>query len=142
MKQSCYSSALREVFLDLFGINLPFTYQIDVERRLVISIASGVVTADEILNHQGQLMSDPQFSPEFWQLVDLTQATRTDIHAQDVRALAAKAVFAPGSRRAIVASGPVAFGLARMFELMRDTRGERGIQVFNDREEALRWLNQ
>lgn len=122
-------------------VNVPFTYQIDAERHLVITTASGVVTAEEILDHQRRLVNDPAFDPHFSQLLDLTQATRTDIHADHVRAFAAKSIFAPGSRRAFVAGGPVAFGLARMFGLMREISGEKGIQVFDTREKALRWLN-
>jgi hypothetical protein len=120
---------------------VPFTYQIDAERHLVLTTASGVVTAEEILDHQKRLVNDPAFDPHFSQLVDLTQATRTDVHAHHVRAFAAKSVFTRDSRRAFVAGGPVAFGLARMYELMRETSGEIGIQVFDTREKALRWLN-
>jgi hypothetical protein len=118
-----------------------FSYQIDVARQLVISTASGVVTAEEILNHQRQLQNDPAFEPQFSQLVDLTPATKTAIHAADVRLFAARTIFGPQSRRAFVAGGPVAFGLARMFELMRDKSGDQGIRVFQSHDEALRWLN-
>src|SRR5690349_16717679 len=91
-------------FLRVFGsIDMPFTYQIDVERQLVITTASGVVTPEEVLEHQRRLAKDPLFDPRFSQLLDLTQATRTDIHAEDVRAFAARSIFAPGSRRAFVA---------------------------------------
>ena len=32
------------------------------------------------------------------------------------------------------------FGLARMFEVLRDTMGEKGIRVFRNLDDALNWI--
>ena len=47
---------------------------------------------------------------------------------------------APDSRRAILVDSDLKFGLARMFEELRDTMGEKGIRVFRNLDEALDWI--
>jgi hypothetical protein len=121
---------------------MPAFYQIDKERRLVTTTAWGVLTTDAILAHQQQLMNDPNFDPDFFQLSDFTQVTGVDIPTEDVRTIAEKNIFSPRSRRALVTDNSEFFGLARMFEILRDMEGEPGIRVFRNRDEALNWLFQ
>ena len=115
-------------------------YKIDKERRLVMSTGSGAFTLVDALAHQQRLANDPDFDPSFSQLVDLTHVTSVDVTASDIRKLAQANLFSRGSRRAILATSDVAFGLARMFEALRESAGEDGIQVFRDLNEALDWL--
>jgi hypothetical protein len=49
-------------------------------------------------------------------------------------------IFSPTSRRAMLAPIDVIFGIGRMFQMLRQARGETGIRVFRDREAAMRWL--
>jgi hypothetical protein len=121
---------------------MPAFYQIDKERRLVTTTAWGVLTTDSILAHQQQLMNDPNFDPDFFQLADFTQVTGVDIPTEDVRTIAEKNIFSSRSRRALVTDNSEFFGLARMFEILRDMEGEPGIRVFRNRDEALNWLFQ
>ncbi len=104
----------------------------------------GVVTLAELLAHQDRLTADPDFAPGFRQLMDLTQVSRFDTQPSDLYTVAARKVFGPGSRRAIVAASDSNFGLARGFELMRAavTKGksEEEIMVFRDLAEARQWL--
>lgn len=51
---------------------MPCRYVIDIEQRLVISTGWDRVTFAEIKAHQDQLVSDPDFNPEFNQFVDAT----------------------------------------------------------------------
>ena len=105
-----------------------------------MSTGSGAFTLVDALAHQQRLASDPDFDPSFSQLVDLTHVTSVDVTASDIRKLAQANLFSCGSRRAILATSEVAFGLARMFEALRESAGEDGIQVFRDLNEALDWL--
>jgi hypothetical protein len=41
---------------------------------------------------------------------------------------------------AIVATGPLAFGMSRMFQLMNEHILAKQIRVFEDYDEALAWL--
>jgi len=118
---------------------VPASYQIDKARRLVITTASGFLTAADILAHQGKLLADPNFDPECSQIVDCCGITGIDLSPDDARAVTAAAIFSAHSRRAVVVATDEQFGFARMFKMMRETQGEYGIRVFRDRTEALGW---
>lgn len=123
---------------------MPFDYVIDREAGIVFSTGIGAVTLAELTGHQDRLTSDPDFKPDFRQLVDLTKVDHFNTKLSDLHALAARNVFGPGSRRAIVANSELHFGMARGFELMRAalTKGENReeIMVFRDLAEARSWL--
>ena len=118
---------------------MPASYQIDKTRRLVISTASGFLTAADILAHQRKLLVDPSFDPDCSQIVDCTAATGIDFSPDEVRAVAATTIFSSHSRRAVLVTTDEQFGFASMFKMMREAQGEYGIRVFRDRAEALRW---
>jgi hypothetical protein len=115
-------------------------YKIDKERRLVMSTGSGVLTLADLLAHQEKLLADPDFSPDFSQLWDLTNITEVELTSKDVHRLAQRSIFSPDSRRAILVSRDLVFGLARMFEIYRDILGENGIRVFRNLDDALEWV--
>jgi hypothetical protein len=119
---------------------MPAFYKIDKERRVVLTTASGVVGIADGLAHQNKLLSDPDFDPSFSQLMDFTQATQVDLSGEDVRRLAKQNIFSPDSRRAILAPSDSVYGLGRMFEILREMTGERGIRVFRNLDEALEWI--
>jgi hypothetical protein len=69
-------------------------------------------------------------------ILDLSQAPAFPISARTVRVLAETNPALPAGRpRIIVASTPVIYGLARMFELCRDSMGGE-LQVVRSLEEA------
>lgn len=85
-------------------------------------------------------MADPDFDPRYSQLVDYTHITRIDLTPADVRQLAVRNIFSPDSRRAFLVPNDLAFGLGRMFEILREAAGERGIRIFRSLDEALEWV--
>jgi hypothetical protein len=119
---------------------MPAFYKIDKDRKLVLSSGSGVLTIDDILMHQERLVADPDFDSSFSQLTDFTQFTKVDITADQVRIAAKKNIFSSRSRRAMVVKNDLQYGLARMFEIHRDSAGEVGIRVFRNLDEALDWV--
>jgi hypothetical protein len=119
---------------------MPASYEIDKERRLVISKGTGVITLADGLAHQKQLLADPDFDRSFSQLMDFTEVTKWELRTEDLRQLAAKNVFSSMSRRAFVVGSEEAFGLGRMFETFREMAGEQGIRVFRSRAEAMSWV--
>lgn len=119
---------------------MPGCYKIDKERRLVMSTGFGVVTKQDILDHQEKLIADPNFDPTYSQLLDFAHMTKMDVKAEDVKLLADRNVFAPNARRAIVVPDDVGYGMARMFEMLREGKGEFGIRVFRTLEEGLAWV--
>jgi len=119
---------------------MPVFYKIDKERRLVMTSGAGTLTIAAALAHQEKLVSDPDFDPTYSQLMDFTQLTQVDLDAEDIRRIAQRSVFSPQSRRAIIMAGDANFGLARMFEILREAAGEHGIRVFRKLDEALDWI--
>jgi hypothetical protein len=119
---------------------VPAFYEIDKDRRLVITTASGVLTLADALSHQEKLLGDKDFDPEFSQLVDLTGIAELTIDAAGIRALAIRKVFSLRSRRAVLVNSELAFAFARMFSTFRETSGEHLMEVFRNRKEAMDWL--
>ena len=119
---------------------MPTTYEIDKQRRLVITTVLDQLTLADGMAHQDKLLKDPDFDPSFSQLMDLTRANASDLNASDIRKMAERTIFSPESRRAIVASSNLIYGFGRMFEILRETAGENGIRIFRDMDEAVDWL--
>ncbi|HYL83449.1 MAG TPA: hypothetical protein VE263_04385 [Candidatus Angelobacter sp.] len=119
---------------------MPAFYKIDKERRLVLTTASGVFSRADVLGHQEKLLKDPDFNPSHSQIVDFRQVTAFDVSSQEIHELAQKSIFSPQSRRAIIAPSDLGFGLARMFEMLRENQGELGIRVFRTLDEAIDWV--
>ena len=119
---------------------MPAFYKIDRENRLVMTTASGVFTLADILAHEEKLRLDPDFDPSFSQLLDASHITKLEITSEHIRVLAQDSLFSPNSRRALLVSNDAAFGLARMFEMLRESAGDTGIEVFRSLDEALEWV--
>jgi len=119
---------------------MPSSYKIDKSRRLVSSEASGLVTMADLMAHQDKLASDPDFAADYSQLYDLTRVSTVNLTTNELRRLAQRSVFLPTTRRAMLVSTDLVFGLARMFEIYREILGETGIRVFRDHDEALAWV--
>lgn len=119
------------------------SYEIDAERRLVVTTVQGEVTAEDLRLHAEAMASDPQRRGTLDEIVDLTGATESSIATRAIRDFAQlmreKDRNTPGTKLALVAPANAAFGLARMFEAYRQHPSFE-IQVFRDGASALRWL--
>jgi hypothetical protein len=116
-------------------------YHIDENRHLVITTAWDTLTGADILEHRRKLKSDPCFHRCFSQLVDLTHLTSVALDYKAVDELSREHVFARKSLRAFVAPSLLAYGMSRMFISIRAlTGGAERMEVFKNRNEALRWL--
>lgn len=119
---------------------MPYTYEIDAGRSLVITCASGDVTDDDVEGHYERLLTDPLFDPVFQQLIDLRDATDLAITPRFVVQHAARPIFQPGVKRAIVGDQEFQYGSGRMFAALAKTSGQL-VWVFRRRDEAERWLD-
>ncbi len=121
---------------------MPFDYVVHRKQRLVISTGSDVVTWWEIRERQDQTQTDPDFDPEFNQLVDLRAVTDVDMTSDQARTLARRMIFSATSKRAFVAANPAVFGMGRMWEILTELSDNPSqIRVFYDLSSALKWLN-
>jgi len=99
------------------------------------------VSSLEIQEHRNQLAGDPEFNPDFDQLVDGTAVTGLDVSMDDAKLIASATVFSPVSRRAFVASNLLILGVTRMMETYAHIgKGREQVKVFHDRNEAMKWL--
>jgi len=120
---------------------MPCDYVVDNKRMLVITTASGVLTAAEAFAHQASLAVDPGFNPGFYQLIDFTEVEKLAISTDDLRRLAKKTIFLPRVRRAMLVKGSMLYGVARMLASFRELAGgKEEVKIFQDRKEAMDWL--
>ena len=110
---------------------------------VVFTVFEGRVTNEELLDYQQRLAADPDFRPTMNHVIDTRGVTDVSVTALGVRIVATPSIFAPGSRRAIIASGanPLRYGdgYLRMFEALRSQSGE-DIKIFSTVEDVHRWL--
>jgi hypothetical protein len=122
--------------------NMPFSYVVYAKHRLVISTGSDLVTWKEIRERQDQTKTDPEFNPEFNQLVDLRAVAGFDMTSGQISALARRMIFSATSKRAFVAANPAVFGMGRMWKIFTEMSDNPSqIRVFYDLPAALKWLN-
>lgn len=119
---------------------MPAWYKIDRDHRFVMSTGSGTLTKDDMLGHQNRLIQDPEFDPEFNQLLDFTHVSKIEVDECDIRLLARRSVFSPQSRRAVLVIDKRARELVKLFENLRAAVGERNIRSFQTLDEAIEWL--
>jgi hypothetical protein len=119
---------------------LPATYSIDVERKLVISVAWGVMTSADVREHRRALRNDPLFDRNYRELVDMTGITEDRVDLGAKQEISQDQLFAPGVRRAWVASADYAYGMARMYAIAAEKQGQ-DVGVFRTRMEAEEWLD-
>jgi hypothetical protein len=118
----------------------PASYTIDTDRRLMVSRIWGAATEDEIFDHGQRLRHDPQFRPDFRQLVDMSELTEIRVGSGVIREASCDQFFSPGARRAVVANSDAAFGMARMYAIASEDAGQT-IEVFRDMSAAEAWLD-
>jgi len=121
---------------------MPANYVIDKERRLVISTATGVVTAEECKQHQDRLVNDPDFDPTYNQILDFTGASTIGLNDEILRFLAVRHVFHAPSRRAFLSNNDEFSALLeRNKDVRKEFLGTDAIEVFAGWDQALLWLN-
>jgi len=118
---------------------MPASYRIDVARRLVLSRAWGVFTAQDLYGHYTALSADPVFDPSFSQLVDLRDVEQVDMEPSVIRRHALERLFAAGAQRALVTSSDVAYELARMYGTSA-AYVPQNVRVFREMPDAEQWL--
>ena len=125
---------------------MPIAVHIDHARRLVIAQASGVMSDEEVFGYQREIFSNPAVAG-YDELVDMTLVEEIQLpsheRARELAALSAS-MDPPGveTRFAIVAPQSVAFGLGRMYEMLRELQPGSGkkVVVFRTQQEAMVFL--
>lgn len=118
---------------------MPIAYSVDPHHGVVTVTCTGQVTMEEIVAAADRLRSDPFFQPRFAALADLSETTgfTFDFTHLSVFVNGHKDPFAPGARRALVATRPDSYGIARMYQSMSTGLN---VAIFRSREDAMTWL--
>ena len=119
---------------------MPYRYRVERERALVILEFWGVAGNEDLYNSDDALRADSEVKPEFDQLIDLSRVELLEMTGEAIVEVATREpFFSVEVRRAIVATEPESFGMARVFEMRRD--GAAGhIRVFREAKAAVAWL--
>jgi hypothetical protein len=88
-----------------------------------------------------RILLDPRFDPTYRSLGDLRDVTNITVNAMETAQAAASPLFADGTRRAIVATSDMAFGMARMFASFSERAGHE-VRVFREMTLAEAWLDE
>jgi hypothetical protein len=123
------------------SVFMPFRYVIDAKRRLVVTTAWGCVTFEEVKAHQNGLLSEPDFTPDFDQLLDATRLTTLDLSIDEAKTIARRPLFSRTSRRAWVSADPAIYGMGRLIAAYNEmSNAASQIALFYDLPSALKWL--
>lgn len=112
---------------------------VDPEHGVVITMCFGYVTRSDVVSSLTTLRKDPDFRPNFRQLINLMQAAKFELDFKDLYGI--RQIYDPfsnESQRAVVATqGEAGFDLARMYQAIVDSEH---FEVFTSLLEAISWL--
>lgn len=120
---------------------MPITYVIDRDAKLMTTRASGLITPAALFEYLDAIIDDPA-NVHCDELMILEDVDIDAISAADIRALARRSAELSQDdqfRVAIVASRDADFGMARMFQTLREL-GDKRMSVFRTLEAAREWL--
>ncbi len=112
---------------------------VDAVQKIVLITLRGELSGRMLEEVTARLSRQP-LGGDFAQLIDLREARCAQVRASEIQLLASVDVQAT-TRRAIVVSDPLTFGLVRMFQAHREAHGAADrIAVFRDPRSAEAWL--
>lgn len=120
---------------------MALTQVVDVTRRLVINVASGTVSIEELLENQRALRDDPTFEGSFRSLFDLRRIVDIDLSAEHLRAVAEGSPFDPGIRRAYVVTSRAQLGATRLYQAILNA-DRTTYKIFESYDEAIAWIDE
>jgi len=132
------------ISLFMEGEKMPTSYEIVKAIGLVIFKCSGAANAQEVIELFNRLQTDPDFSFSYDFLWDARGRT-VPWTAEETRKVASymrsfKINKEPKPKRAFLYSKDVDYGMGRVYEGYRAGRSDVDMEIFKNRNEALKWL--
>jgi hypothetical protein len=118
---------------------MPSDYEIDLDKQILLGRVWGVWTMQDVNEFRERAASDPDFSAQMAQLVDLADVTDIDLAVRDMVALGSSTPLGSQARRAYVAPSSAVFGMIRAYQATADEAGTH-TRVFRSMKEARAWL--
>ncbi|MEY2545899.1 MAG: hypothetical protein QOG48_1016 [Verrucomicrobiota bacterium] len=119
---------------------MPIQVNIDKPQRLVTTRCSGELSDDDLAALQERFETDPDFSPKFSRICDLTKVTVVDISDDVLNQWAADPIIDANARHAVVCSKPAVMTSVLDF-VARSRRYSRDISVFPNYDQAKNWID-
>ena len=94
------------------------SYVIDDNRQLVLTTLAGPVSVADILGYWQTLRADRLFRPELDEFVQITPGSISQLHYADLELISRSDPFCVRSRRAVLTSSDVDYGVVRMYEVI------------------------
>jgi hypothetical protein len=120
--------------------SMPFSMQMDAEAGIVIVTCSGELGLSDAKEGAQTVWGKPEWSGR--SIVFDFRSAQLDVRATEVREIARfileRQPATPPPKIALVTSREVDFGLARMYEVLRQHPATE-VRVFRDYEEAVSW---
>jgi hypothetical protein len=116
-------------------------FELNAEQGILRVVIAGKPTAEELIQNLKKIQSEPGYSHDL-RLWDFRNSNfnLTKEELEQVAAQASSADSRPG-KVAMLVKGDLAFGLARMYEMYRNSELTE-VEVFRDESEALAWLGE
>lgn len=122
------------------------TYEIDSEENLIRIHSSGIISVEDKIRQDEMIMADPKYKKSMNVICDLSEATY-DWSMPDIDKFRSfvkrhKASFGK-SKWAVIASGGATEHAAKIFSVLQTAYDNVvNVQVFNNRDKALKWLKE
>jgi len=121
-------------------------FSIDRDAGVRVAAFCGVVTDADLMEAYESLLGDPHYDPTLHDLLDMSGVERLEISADAIRELIKRYArvdeLGIRTKLAIVAPSDVAFGVGRMYEMLRGDDVPEEIRVFRESSQAGRWLSE
>ena len=121
----------------------PIRYEIDHARRLILVRVTGNLETHHVVAYIRTLIADPDYRPDYSELVDLRAVDRYDVDPAGIDAIVAEdreqAENLRLRRCALVSEKDFVFGMLRMYQALSDD-GQTEVAVFRDIADAVVWL--
>ena len=119
---------------------MPVVLKIDLQRRVVYSAFYGRITDAELSSHRAAIAREPDFNPQFSDIVDFSDVTETDISENTIARMAAsESLFSASVSHIVVAPGDPVLSLAGKFKQLAQ-QSRPNFHVVRTRAEAYKLL--
>ena len=120
---------------------VPWAVRVDLSCRISYVRLSGDVTVADFRDAQRALTEQSHFDGAFPALIDLRPVTELRLTSTDIRSLATSSPIPASTRRAILVSSDSVYGMARMYELVRESETSKDVvRACKTIDAAAAWL--
>ena len=127
----------------LIATTMPCCYTIDEDKELVVLVADGVFTDDEMIAVSRKVAGDPKYRHEFRFFCDFVRVSENRTTSRSMREIPTLLRHSNKSRCVILFRRTLLnYGMFRMYETFCAINGFCVPHCFHDREKALAFLNE